>query len=108
MATEKEMAENNENFKHFEKTVKDTANKMEMGFKTKAQMMWDVSREQEELFKKGVPKIVDGIDVNEFFKLIRDAEYRRGKEDRRKELSIPTCKQQDNSNYCNDNTNSQS
>ncbi len=44
-------------------------------------MMWEVSREQEELFRKGIPKKVDGIDTEDLFKLIRGSEYRRGKED---------------------------
>lgn len=49
--------------------------------KTKIQMMWEVSREQEEEFIKTIPKIVNGIDTAELFKMIRGCEYRRGKED---------------------------
>ncbi len=49
--------------------------------KSKIQQMWDISREQEEEFRKGMPEIVNGIDVEMFFKMIRGAEYRRGKED---------------------------
>lgn len=56
-------------------------------FKSKAQMMWEVSKEQEELFVKGIPDIVNGIDTWEFFKMIRGAEYRRGKEDGRLEFA---------------------
>ena len=54
-------------------------------YPTKVQMMWEISREQEELFRKGIPDIVDGIDTEELFKMIRGAEYRRGKEDALKE-----------------------
>ena len=53
--------------------------------KTKIQMMWDVYREQEELFREGIPDIVNGIDTEELFKAIRGSEYRRGKEDCLKE-----------------------
>jgi len=52
-----------------------------MKHKSKVQIMWEVSREQEELFKKEIPLIVKDIDVKELFKLIRGTEYRRGKED---------------------------
>ncbi len=52
-----------------------------MKFKSKVQMMWDVAREQEKLFREGIPDIVKGIDTEEFFKMLRGAEYRRGKED---------------------------
>ena len=51
-------------------------------------MMWEVSREQEEIFRKGIPEIVNDIDVDDFFKMIRGAEYRRGKEDGNKEAQI--------------------
>ena len=57
-----------------------------MEHKTKAQMMWEISKEQEKEFRKGIPDIVNGINTWEFFKLIRGAEYRRGKEDGNKEL----------------------
>ena len=57
-----------------------------MKHKTKVQMMWEVSREQEEEFVKGIPNIVNGIDTWEFFKMVRGAEYRRGKEDGRNEI----------------------
>jgi len=66
-------------------------------FKSKIQMTWEISREQEQLFRKGIPEIVDGIDTDELFKLIRGSEYRRGKEDAEKELAkliksrIKTC-----------------
>jgi len=43
--------------------------------------MWDISKEQEERFIKSIPEIVEGIDVKELFKLIRSAEYKRGKEE---------------------------
>ena len=52
-----------------------------MKYKTKVQMMWEISKEREEEFRKGMPDIVNGINVEEFFKMIRGAEYRRGKED---------------------------
>ena len=55
--------------------------------KSKAQMRWQISKEQEELFVKGIPEIVNGIDTWELFKMIRGAEYRRGKEDGRNELA---------------------
>lgn len=47
----------------------------------KIRMQWEVSKEQEENFKREIPEIVDGIDVEDLFNLIRGAEYRRGKED---------------------------
>ncbi len=50
-------------------------------FDSKAVTMWKVGKEQEELFRKGVPEIVDEIPVEELFKLIRGTEYRRGKEE---------------------------
>lgn len=55
-------------------------------FKTKAQIMWEVSKEEEQNFKHAIlekypSNIVEGIDIDELFKLIRGSEYRRGKED---------------------------
>ena len=59
-----------------------------MKYQTKAQMMWNVSKEQEEEFRRRF--IFDGSveslsDFDELIKLIRGAEYRRGKEDGKKE-----------------------
>ena len=48
----------------------------------KTQMLWDISKEQEEVFCKSIPEIVDGIEVKQLFKMIRSAEYRRGKEEK--------------------------
>lgn len=45
--------------------------------------MWEVSKEQEEKFRNGID--YDDDELEELFKLIRGAEYRRGKEDGRKE-----------------------
>ncbi len=59
---------------------------MGIKIKSKVQMMWDVAVEQQELFMKGIPEIVNGIDTKELFKFIRGAEYRRGKEDALKEV----------------------
>ena len=58
--------------------------------KTKVQMMWEVSREQEEDFKHEILEKYPGnrvgeIDIDELFKMIRGCEYRRGKEDGRNE-----------------------
>jgi hypothetical protein len=52
----------------------------------KTKMLLDISKEQEQKFKYAILKvyprnIVDGIDVYELFKMIRSAEYRRGKEE---------------------------
>lgn len=47
----------------------------------KTQQLWDISKEQEELFLKSVPEFVEGIEVKRLFKMIRSAEYRRGKEE---------------------------
>ncbi len=58
--------------------------------KTKIQLMWEVYREQEELFRKAIPEIVNGIDTEELFKAIRGSEYRRGKEDKEKEMNKRT------------------
>lgn len=49
-------------------------------------MMWSISKEQEQEFKHAIlekypSNIIEGIDIDELFKLIRGAEYRRGKED---------------------------
>ena len=59
-------------------------------FKTKIQLMWEVSKEQEANFRyliseKYPSNIVEGMDIDELFKLIRGSEYRRGKEDALKE-----------------------
>jgi len=48
---------------------------------TKAMMMWLISKEQEEIFRKGLPEEINGINVDDFLKMVRGAEYRRGKED---------------------------
>lgn len=55
-------------------------------FKSKAEMLWDVSREAEEDFMKYFPEVPCKEDIEELFKMIRGAEYRRGKEDGRKEM----------------------
>lgn len=62
-----------------------------MKHKSKIQMMWEVGKEQEENFKyeileKYPSNIVEGIDIDELFTLIRKSEYRRGKEDAEKEF----------------------
>ncbi len=51
--------------------------------KTKAQLNWEVSREQEENFIEDLVLVKMGNkeDLKEFFKMIRSCEYRRGKED---------------------------
>jgi len=59
--------------------------------KSKVQMAWEVSREAEEEFLKVLKKISCGemgydeeelaLDLEELFKMIRGAEYRRGKRD---------------------------
>lgn len=55
-------------------------------YPTKAQMMWEVSKEQEETFRKYLKQdTLNEINIDELFKLIRGAEYRRGKEDGIKE-----------------------
>lgn len=53
--------------------------------KTKVQMMWEVSREQEEEFRKILPEEFQDTQIDDLFKLIRGSEYRRGKEDGTKE-----------------------
>ncbi len=54
---------------------------------TKAQMMWKVSIEQEQKFRAKLDcDIYQGFNLEELFKLIRGTEYRRGKEDGRKEV----------------------
>ena len=55
-------------------------------FKTKAQMLWDVSKEVEKDFIESLPEKYQNFDTWEKFKLIRGAEYRRGKEDGRIEM----------------------
>ena len=62
-----------------------------MKFKSKAQMRWEVSKEMEQDFKHAIlvkypSNIIEGINIDELFKLIRGAEYRRGKEDGIKEF----------------------
>lgn len=52
---------------------------------TKIQMMWRISKEQEEEFRKNISEIVNGVNTEDLFKLIRGSEYRRGKEDAQKE-----------------------
>lgn len=47
----------------------------------KTEMLWKISKEQENKFLKLVPEFVEGIEVKELFKMIRSAEYRRGKEE---------------------------
>jgi len=54
-------------------------------FNSKAQMRWEVSKEQEEEFRKSLPEDYNELELDELFKLIRGAEYRRGKEDGIKE-----------------------
>ena len=49
--------------------------------KTKNQMQWEVMKEQEKEFISYLPKFVNGIETELFFKGIRQTEYRRGKED---------------------------
>ena len=53
--------------------------------KTKVESLWEVSKEQEEEFKKFILGIIDMTKVDDLFKLIRGAEYRRGKEDGKKD-----------------------
>ena len=48
---------------------------------SKAQMIWEVGKEQEKIVRKGIPDPVEGYELDEFFKLVRGSEYRRGKED---------------------------
>ena len=47
--------------------------------KTKVEMMWEVSREQEKEFRDSLPDFYDTDDLDDLFKLIR------GKEDAKKE-----------------------
>lgn len=49
-------------------------------YPTKAQMMWEVSKEQEKEFRDSLTDY-NKLELDELFKLIRGAEYRRGKED---------------------------
>ncbi len=66
----------------------DTKSAPKKKFPTKAQMMWEVSREQEEDFREKLDwDIFNENDIYELFKLIRGAEYRRGKEDGIKECN---------------------
>lgn len=48
-------------------------------------MMWRISKEQEEEFRKNISEVVNGVNTEDLFKLIRGSEYRRGKEDAQKE-----------------------
>ena len=57
-----------------------------MKIKSKAQMMWEVSKEAEENFMKEYPFVPSKYDMEDLFKMIRGAEYRRGKEDGRTEI----------------------
>ena len=58
-----------------------------MKFKSKAEMMWNVSREAEENFINDFPESMSDIqDLRDLFKMIRGTEYRRGKEDGRIEM----------------------
>jgi hypothetical protein len=56
-------------------------------FKTKAQMNWEIGKEQEEIFIASLPRLVEKDDdpLLLLFKQIRQNEYRRGKEDGQKE-----------------------
>ncbi len=59
--------------------------------KSKAQLNWEVGKELEQRLKYALlefypSNIIDGIDIDEFFKQIRQNEYRRGKEDTLKEV----------------------
>lgn len=49
--------------------------------KTKIQMRWEIMKEQEKEFRKDMPEFVNGIEVELFFKGLRQTEYRRGKAD---------------------------
>lgn len=49
--------------------------------KSKVQLNWEILKEQEKEFIKGIPKFINGIKTILFFKGIRQTEYRRGKED---------------------------
>lgn len=72
------------------KIKKKTNKNIKQKHKTKAQMNWEISKEQEEKFRRALDRdILNGIDVDELFKLIRGAEYRRGKED-----GIKECKEE--------------
>jgi len=55
----------------------------------KTKMLWEISKEQEQKFKYAIleiypSNIIEGIDIDELFKMIRSAEYRRGKEEKGK------------------------
>lgn len=60
---------------------------------SKIQMMWKVSKEQQEEFIKRLPNEFSEIETSELFKLIRGAEYRRGKEDAERSLSTKISKE---------------
>jgi hypothetical protein len=53
----------------------------------KVKQLWEISKEQEEVFIKSLPRLVekDDIPLEELLKLIRAAEYRRGKSDGQEE-----------------------
>ena len=55
------------------------------GYKSKNQMMWEVGKELEEEILKEVFSIRD-METKDMFKLIRSTEFRRGKEETKKEL----------------------
>ena len=46
--------------------------------KTKAQMNWEILKEQEKIFVEGIPEFVNGIETKLFFQGVRQTEYRRG------------------------------
>ena len=54
--------------------------------KSKVKMMWEVSKEQEEEFRKSLPEELNDSDTDDLFRLIRGTEYKRGKEDALKEV----------------------
>lgn len=49
--------------------------------KTKVQDRWEIMKEQEKEFREGMSEFINGIEVELFFKGIRQTEYRRGKEE---------------------------
>jgi len=65
-------------------------------YKSKAQMNWEIGKEREERLKKCLlkesfsidnnPLSIDGFNIDELFSMIRQTEYRRGKEDALKEI----------------------
>lgn len=70
---------------------KDITKELKQGekeMKTKAQMNWEVGKEQEEVFIASLPRIVEKDDepLILLLKQVRQNEYRRGKEDGKKEF----------------------